>query len=357
VSLRRALGVAAVGHGVLFALVSRVTPPDAALDTHANLFREDLEALELGPWLEREALEGARIETATLSPAASVDPTSGLAPKSALATANAPDESASGPKEDRATDDRLGDPTSEGAVGRGEALYPWERPSRADLGLRGGGAGQKNAFYKYQDDGRPGDARALSDRATRDLRQALLDRDKGLGLGPEGPVITALETAGYESPLPTNEAHAILDITIDGNGEVTSIGVDEVSSERGVWERFAKDALALVKGKRARVPAGSKGVALRIEMTSRVQLPSGHAPSTDVSVFGLTAKKGEGKDPVKVTILDPIPKLTTVPLDREGKIQLPMLTVELFGTNVDPTDLSLKVRRVVGAKVLSERLL
>jgi hypothetical protein len=107
------------------------------------------------------------------------------------------------------------------------------------------------------------------------------------------------------------------------------------------------------------VPAGSKGVALRIEVSSRVQLPSGHSPSTDVSVLGLPAKKGEGKDPVRVSILNPLPKLTSIPLDREGKIQLqiPMLSVEVFGTNADPTDLSMKVRRVIGAKVLSERLL
>jgi len=227
----------------------------------------------------------------------------------------------------------------------------------AGAGAAGGG---KNAFYKYTAgaDGPADGARASRDVA-RDVSQTLLEVTLGahVAIGPgsvlhAGVVIYDRCTIGAQSILHAN-------VTIGADGEVTSIAVGDGGDVPSIGARLAKDALALVRGKRAHVPAGAKGVALRIELTSRVQLPSGHAPSTSVSVLGLPAKKGHGKDPVAVTILDPLPKLTDVPLDREGKIKvpIPMVNLTIFGTNADPTDLSMAVRRVIGAKVLSERLL
>lgn len=361
-TLRRTVPLAAAVHAAMLALAWRVAPevrpPPSAAEREV-----DLEPIDLGPALEPPPDDRATSAASETTRAASERTRAPTADALSAAIAKTLDEgAATSPEAEGARDAPLDD-------GPAGDVHAWERPSARALGVttfgaKGAGAGaaggEKNAFYKYTAgaDGPADGARASRDVA-RDVSQTLLDHDRALGLGADGPVIGALETAAYAAPLPSDEARCVVDVTIGADGEVTSIAVGETNGERGLWERLAKDALALVRGKRAHVPAGAKGVALRIELTSRVQLPSGHAPSTSVSVLGLPAKKGHGKDPVAVTILDPLPKLTDVPLDREGKIKvpIPMVNLTIFGTNADPTDLSMAVRRVIGAKVLSERLL
>jgi hypothetical protein len=116
-------------------------------------------------------------------------------------------------------------------------------------------------------------------------------------------------------------------------------------SEGGfAWSGVAKDALDAVRGKKARVPAGAKGVSIKIELTSRNLLPSGHSPKTELKVGGIPLTKGDDKA-VKVSVLNPIPKIVLVPLDSEGKVMVPMAYVEIFGTNIDPTDIGSRPRR------------
>lgn len=46
-----------------------------------------------------------------------------------------------------------------------------------------------------------------------------------------------------------------------------------------------------------------------------------------------------------------------VPVDREGKINIPMANFTIIGTNGDPADIGARPRRVIHAKVIREELL
>jgi hypothetical protein len=161
---------------------------------------------------------------------------------------------------------------------------PWSAPFLAgptpkDVGLSGG-----NAFYKYvlKDAGAPAVAAAApeldANRRTRDaLREPLREADRSRGLGAGGPVLTALEDATRAGVVPP-DSRATFDVRIDGAGRVVSIGLVGASSDHQVFERIAKDALAALAPKRAKVVPGSNGAMLRVEVTSRMQMPSGSKP-------------------------------------------------------------------------------
>lgn len=192
----------------------------------------------------------------------------------------------------------------------------------------------------------------LSERGTRVLRDALYARDTSLGLGADGPILQALASVAQTSTAPV-DGRAVFDVVVGADGMVSSLTI----SEGGIaWSGVGKDALDVVRGKKARVPDGAKGVAIKIELTSRNLLPSGHSPKTAVSLGGIPLTKGDDKA-VKVSILNPIPKIVLVPADADGKVMIPMAYVEIFGTNVDPTDIDARPRRVIAAKVLNEHLL
>ena len=213
--------------------------------------------------------------------------------------------------------------------------------------------------FRSQADGvpNPQTAPTLSERGTQVLRDALYDRDKTLGLGAEGPVLLALASSAQASTAPV-DGRAVFDVVVGSDGLVTSLTVSEGGF---AWSGVAKDALDAVRGKRARVPSSAKGVAMKIELSSRVLLPSGHSPKTALSIGGIPLAKGDDKA-VKVSVLNPIPKIVLVPLDPGGKVMVPMAYVEIFGTNVDPTDIGAllgetRARRVIASKVLDQHLL
>lgn len=193
----------------------------------------------------------------------------------------------------------------------------------------------------------------LSDRGTKVLRDALYDRDKTIGLGAEGPVLLALASSAQASTAPV-DGRAVFDVVVGSDGLVTSLTVSEGGF---AWSGVARDAWGAVRGKKARVPASAKkGVAMKIEITSRVLLPSGHSPKTALTIGGIPLSKGDDKS-IKVSVLDPIPKIVLVPLDPGGTVMVPMAYVEIFGTNVDPTDIGAQPRRVIASKVLDQHLL
>src|SRR5439155_23974178 len=112
----------------------------------------------------------------------------------------------------------------------------------------------------------------------------LYERDQSLGLGSDGPVIHALESSAQASTAPVN-GRAVFDVVVGSDGMVTSLTVSEGGF---AWNGVAKDALDAVRGKKARVPGSAKnGVAIKIEVDSRVLLPSGHSPTTAVDIAGI----------------------------------------------------------------------
>lgn len=148
------------------------------------------------------------------------------------------------------------------------------------------------------------------------LNAPLQDRDRELGMLQEGPAIVALEDATRASSGPL-EGRAVLALTFDSSGVVTGARVESSSSDRATWEDIAKKAAAALGQKHVRVPAGAKGLELRIEVQSKVALPSGaHSP---ISGVGLTG-------------------------DGQGNMGL--------GGHFDVSDIGSKPQRVVGARTV-----
>jgi TonB family protein len=73
---------------------------------------------------------------------------------------------------------------------------------------------------------------------------------------------------------------ALLEFQIDGAGVVASVRVLDASSGRTEWDEVAAE---LTREARAappqRMPTGSKGVALTVELTSAMKMVSGGTPS------------------------------------------------------------------------------
>lgn len=124
------------------------------------------------------------------------------------------------------------------------------------------------------------------------------------------------------------------------------------------WRDIARQVKARLSGKPGR-PVGGRGVVSRIAVKTELKLPAGHDPGTEVSVGGVTVKKGEGPKSTKVTILDPTPKLHWVPVTPGSKdlIPIPSIGLTILGTDADPSEIGAVARRVVHAHVSGQRSL
>jgi hypothetical protein len=119
-------------------------------------------------------------------------------------------------------------------------------------------------------------------------------RDRELGLGPEGPAMTALSEATRTSIAPLR-GRAVFLIRAGGDGVVSS--VDVIDSEGGSgWVDAGRIALEALRGKKLKVPNGARGMNMRIEVSSDVKLPNGES-----APFGV--RQGENKMP-ELTIPD-----------------------------------------------------
>jgi len=177
----------------------------------------------------------------------------------------------------------------------------------------------------------------IARRAERAIKEPLARRDQELGLGPDGPVLVALRDATYAGTTSVN-GRAVLRATADGDGVVTSVEVLDVSADRTAWEAIAAAVTRALRNKPLRVSKRSRGVAMRIEVISRWQLPSGHDPGTGLDVLGIPLVKGDGPKSTKVQLLNP-------------------KTGAIFGVDVDPADIGAHARRLVTAHVIDEAAL
>lgn len=153
------------------------------------------------------------------------------------------------------------------------------------------------------------------------LNSALQQRERELGMLQEGPAILALEDATRASAGPL-EGRAVLALTFDASGVCTGASVESSSSDRATWNDIAKKAVAALAQKHVRVPSGARGLELRIEVESKMALPSGaRAP---ISGVGLKS-------------------------DDKGNAGL--------GANFDVSDIGSKPSRVVGARTIGSSTL
>lgn len=124
----------------------------------------------------------------------------------------------------------------------------------------------------------------VRDRIRRSLQDGLRDQEVAAGGDPtSGPVMRALRDATDEGLGPVNGT-ATFDAVISAAGVIVSVGVVDASSSRGDWDRIARESLRSLAGKTLRTSSG--GVVVRLQITSREQLPSGAAPGHAVDVSG-----------------------------------------------------------------------
>ncbi len=125
-------------------------------------------------------------------------------------------------------------------------------------------------------------ARAEGNRqAGEAMRTALHDHDVELGLGGGGPVVKAIEEAVSISTTP-NDSHAILVAIADATGTITQVNVESASGDLASFRAVAADLLARLRSQKMRVPEGSNGLSVRVDVASSVGPPSGGGAGLDI---------------------------------------------------------------------------
>jgi len=195
------------------------------------------------------------------------------------------------------------------------------------------------------------------------LRDALHEHDHGIGLDVGGPIVAVAEDVTRPSAAPL-DSHARLEVTADAAGHVTSVRLVNASEGYAEWERVAASLREALRSRTLRVPDGSGGVVVTLEVTSRWQLPSGHDPDTEVTLLGIPLKKArkQSRRPDKVEILEPDVKIVEAPPQpgTQASLRLPqyqLRLIDLLDLDVDPTDLTPRPLRVVHARVVKEKVL
>ncbi len=147
-----------------------------------------------------------------------------------------------------------------------------------------------------------------------------------------GPIVAELESTTRHLAGSPFEGHAVFAFRIDEVGLVVSASVEDVSGDRREWEDVAKATFNALAQKRLRIPPGAKGVTMRVELTSKVVLPSGARHPLTV---GSNAVDALGHA-------------------MHGQFDQPAETPGIFGGGFDLSDIGAHPMRVVGARVLSE---
>jgi hypothetical protein len=183
------------------------------------------------------------------------------------------------------------------------------------------------------------------------------ERERLLGLGPEGPVRAALQDATHASRAPVNGS-AVFVAVADGNGNLERLDVVTCSGARAAWEDAAGLARASLTGKKLRVAGASIGnvfkrTVMSVQVTSSSRMPSGHDPGVNASLFRVPLRKGEGKRATNVSILDPIPKTEVMDVEIAPGlfIKLAVVRWDLLDVHGDPVDIGAKPQRVVHTAV------
>jgi hypothetical protein len=108
---------------------------------------------------------------------------------------------------------------------------------------------------------------------TGGLREGLEARDRALGLGPSGRVISALRLAARHADAPQLGA-ASFQVTVLRNGTVEVL-LSRASQPAEGWSKVAARALEDLRRKPPRIAAGRSGVRLTVDLVAEALLPNG----------------------------------------------------------------------------------
>ncbi|MBX3207762.1 MAG: hypothetical protein KF764_22115 [Labilithrix sp.] len=169
-------------------------------------------------------------------------------------------------------------------------------------------------------------------RAEQALRDGVRARDVDVGLGPEGPVLRALEGAAYAGLAPERGSATFLAI-VDASGLVVDLRLVSSSGDERGWSETRARALRALGGAKLAL-RGARGAELRIAVASDVLLPSGNRPSERV--------RGSFEES-KVELPENVPT---------GGMTTGVTHTRTLST-FDVTDIGAKPRRIVHARLLS----
>lgn len=217
---------------------------------------------------------------------------------------------------------------AEGPEGRAPT-WTFTRPPLASLGVGAAGVNPFLGSSAVAEGAAAGSARAPAGdsganpnkAAENAVRSALRARDLSLGLGPEGPILSALSEVAYATSSPARGV-ATFTIVVGGDGAVASVQLDGDSAE---WSEVLRELKKKLTSQRLAL-RGARGARLRVELTSDVLLASGSRPNE---------------------------KLKT-PLTRSDAVR-PTTTDNSSGTTLltfDLTDLTPRARRVVHTRLI-----
>ena len=324
--MRRVLVASAIAHIAIFAVVARVEP--RPVEPPAPPTYEPIEgAIELVPDLDR-----VPEPTPTAAP-----------PQPAFATAGSDGGSAATPRVEPAPAQAAVAPVSSAEPAPYASNGTWI-VSPLSLGIAA--TGDRNPFIGRVDGGAGGAAASSADpmsvplhkRAEQAMKDALRARDHAVGLGPEGPVVTALEDAAHAGFSPERGIATFLAV-IDERGLVIDLklmktNASDKSGERG-WEDVRQRAVKSLATAKIEM-RGVKRAELTIEVESKVVLP-------------------DGRDPQKQGPVKPVAEPTAV-ITRSEAPASPSGADAVAGAKVATFDLSnigAKVQRVVHAKLVT----
>ncbi len=132
----------------------------------------------------------------------------------------------------------------------------------------------------------------------RILRDQLDAHDRSVGLGSAGPLVSAAHAAAAASLAP-DVGVATLDVECDGKGEVVDVHVVAANADASAWNGVARELFHRMSATRLRVPAGARGVRVRVRIAAERALPSGDMGETNLGAVPDDAPGGnrvcEGK--------------------------------------------------------------
>jgi hypothetical protein len=181
----------------------------------------------------------------------------------------------------------------------------------------------------------------LPDDSNERLQHAINDpiheRERLNGSLTSGPFAQELERATRADPGSPFEGRALFSISVDEVGLVVNVQVAESSGDRHAWEDVGKRVLNAMAQRRVHVRPGAKGVAMQIEISSKVTLPSG------------------ARHPLTVSspAVDAVQNMARGQFDKGEGMNggLPIVAGQF-----DLSDIGAHPMRVVGARVLSENV-
>ncbi len=185
------------------------------------------------------------------------------------------------------------------------------------------------------------DAEVAQDRVQRGLEDGLRDQELAAGDPVSGPIVRALEDSTSRSLAPVNGT-ATFDAVISAGGVLLSIGTVGTPAGKTYWDDVAKESSTTLGGQKLR--ASKRGLVVRIEITSREQLPSGAGGGVGGDVLSDGSGQPHAFD---------VHVLPTAPSTKSGWGRKAEFTP--LGGSFDLSDIGATKRRVIGAHVTAVR--